>query len=423
VYTELGDQGERQVCRFEEGLYLNAGPWRIPRGHSGVLGYCREFGVSLELFIDANDACFSYDGRPDAGPLAGKRVRLRETRTNTWAYASELLAKAADQGTLDIPLTAEDQDRLFEFLVTGGYLASPDRLYRPQPASPVERYDLGSLLRSGFTGWVHSLAEHVGGQEPMFQPVGGMMQIALAFERLLGEKITLGAEVLSVHQTADRVRVTYRDARTGMHHATLADLVVCCLPLSILKTLDINLSPEMLQAVRATDNLAVAKVGLQMKRRFWEEDDGIYGGRSYYTASDGSSPLQDFSYPSNGYGMRKGVLLGFYGLSRTTTSGGTAFVDLPVARRVEHVLTHASAIHPQMRLEFEAAFSVCWDRVKFSNGGYGASNSDRLPQLSKADGRVYLGCAGASSRPGWQEGAVDAAWRTVKAIHERVMAG
>ena len=35
-HTEIG--GERQVCRFDEGQYLNGGAWRIPNADTGVLG-------------------------------------------------------------------------------------------------------------------------------------------------------------------------------------------------------------------------------------------------------------------------------------------------------------------------------------------------------------------------------------------------
>ncbi|HEY2152679.1 MAG TPA: FAD-dependent oxidoreductase, partial [Vicinamibacterales bacterium] len=39
-HTEIG--GERQVCTFDEGQYVNVGPWRIPYTHTGVLNYCKE---------------------------------------------------------------------------------------------------------------------------------------------------------------------------------------------------------------------------------------------------------------------------------------------------------------------------------------------------------------------------------------------
>jgi len=51
-FTELG--GMTQACEFEQGLYLNPGPWRIPYHHRAVLDYCKRLGVALEPFIQLN---------------------------------------------------------------------------------------------------------------------------------------------------------------------------------------------------------------------------------------------------------------------------------------------------------------------------------------------------------------------------------
>ena len=65
-----------------------------------------------------------------------------------------------------------------------------------------------------------------------------------------------------------------------------------------------------------------------------------------------------------------------------------------------------------------------WEKVPFSLGAYGRTpTTEQLAQLGKADGRIYLGSAGASTRPAWLEGAIQSAWRTVEALHERVMPG
>src|SRR6201989_958540 len=48
-FTELG--GATQICQFEQGLYLNPGPWRIPYHHRAVLDYCKRLGVALEPFM------------------------------------------------------------------------------------------------------------------------------------------------------------------------------------------------------------------------------------------------------------------------------------------------------------------------------------------------------------------------------------
>jgi monoamine oxidase len=414
THTEIG--GERQVCDFDEGQYLNAGAWRIPHTDRGILGYCRELGVPLEVFINASDANVFYEESPSVGPLSGARVRLREVKADMWGATTELLAKAMEAGSIDVPLTDEDAELLVQFLVRSGYLDDDDLLYVPPEARrSSERYDLSALLRSGFWARARSLNQETGGPAPLFQPVGGMQQIAFAFERVLGDRITFRAEVRQIRQTADEVRVVWRDTRTGDTREEVADYCVCCLPMSVLQQIDAGLSSEMAQAVSETGQAAVAKLGLQMARRFWEEDEGIFGGHLWSR----SLQLGEFSYPSNGYLGQKGVLLGYYG------SSALAGLDrMPVAGRVEHVLRQASKVHPQMREEFERAYAVWWEKVPFSVGGYGRTPSeDLLERLSRPDGRIYMASANASSQPAWLEGAVEAGWRAIEAVHARVVRG
>ena len=413
-HTEIG--GERQVCDFAEGQYINAGAWRIPHSDEGILGYCKELGVQLEVFVNADDANFFYQENPEIGPLSGRRVRLREVKADLWGATTELLAKAMNQGDIDVPLSEADKELLVQFLVRSGYLDDVDHVYRPpESRGSQDRYDLSALLRSGFGARARSLNQETGGPAPLFQPIGGMQQIAFAFQRALGERLTLGAEVRSVRQTADDVRIVYRDTRTGAESEIVADYCVSCLPMSVLKTIDINLSPAMTQAVNETAHAAVAKMGLQMRRRFWEEDEGIFGGHLWAPALQ----LGEFSYPCNDYFSAKGVLLGYYGSS--LQAGLDA---LPVRGRIEHVLTQASKVHPQMREELEAAYCVWWEKVPYSVGAYGRSPSaDLLARLSVPDGRVYLASAGVSADPAWMEGAVEAAWRAVEGLHARVGRG
>jgi monoamine oxidase len=410
THTEIG--GERQVCDFDEGQYLNAGAWRIPHTDEGVLGYCKELGVPLEVFINASDANVFYEENPDVGPLSGTRVRLREVKADLWGATTELLAKAMDAGDIDVPLTEEDAELLVQFLVRSGYLDDEDLLYVPPEARrSSERHDLSALLRSGFWARARSLNQETGGPAPLFQPIGGMQQIPFAFERVMPDRITLQAEVVSIRQTADEVRVVWRNTRTGETSEEVAEFCVCCLPMSVLKGIDVTLSPAMAQAVSETGQAAVAKMGLQMARRFWEEDEGIFGGHLWSR----SLQLGEFSYPSNGYFMQKGVLLGYYG------SSAQAGLDrMPVAGRVEHVLGQASKVHPQIRDEFESAYCVWWEKVPYSLGGYGRTPSgDLLSRLSRPDGRIYMASANASSQPAWLQGAIEAGWRALEAVHAR----
>ena len=70
----------------------------------------------------------------------------------------------------------------------------------------------------------------------------------------------------------------------------------------------------------------------------------------------------------------------------------------------------------------ESAYAVWWEKIPYSLGAYGRTPPpSQLAQLSKADGRIYIGCAGASQRPAWLEGGIQAAWRTVELLHERAL--
>jgi len=414
-HTEIG--GERQVCTFDAGLYVNVGAWRIPYTHTGVLSYCRELGVPLEIFInEAENAYFYYEGQ-EVGPLAAKRVRLREVKADMIGYTNELLVKALDQGQLDLPVTAEDKQRFVSYLVAQGYLDGSDRRYKAFAIrGPGTPHDFAALLRSGFSQRMRSVPATSGTTAaPMFQPVGGMDQFPRGFERAIGaQHITFNAEVQSVHQSDTAVKVVYVDTKTSRHRELSADFVVMCLPLSVLSGVDVNLSPDLMAAAKATTYSNSAKMGLAMRRRFWEEDDQIFGGHLY-----SNLPLGEFSYPSNDYFSRKGVLLGLY------VNGPVGdLLDRSIKERVEHVLMHASKVHPQVRQEFESAFAVWWRKVKYSQGGYASGQApERRTQLARIDNRIIIGSAATApeSSPDWMEGAVAAAWQALRALHDRAM--
>jgi monoamine oxidase len=89
------------------------------------------------------------------------------------------------------------------------------------------------------------------------------------------------------------------------------------------------------------------------------------------------------------------------------------------------VLMHSSKVHPQMRQEFESAYSVWWKRVEYSRGGYANAQAPLRARLSKMENRLLIGSAGTTpySQPDWQEGAVSAGWQALTTLHERAMRG
>jgi monoamine oxidase len=417
-HTEVNG-GERQVCTFDEGQYINVGPWRIPYSHDAVLNYCRELNVPLQVFLNDSDENYFYFEGNSAGALSNKKIRVREVKADITGAINELLVKAIDQKKLDLPLTDEDQKRLTNYLVNQGYLDRETRSYRAfENRGEGDPYQLAQLLQGPFSNRLRSVAALEGTTAaPMFQPVGGMDQISKGFQRAMdARRLTFNAEVQSVIQDDTGVKVTYLDTKHHKKTEVAADYVVVCMPLNLVARLNINLAPEIMQAIKEVNYSNSAKMGLAMKRRFWEEDERIFGGHLY-----SNLPIGEFSYPSNDFFTRKGVLLGLYANGPVGN-----LLDKTVAERVEHVLTHASKVHPQIRTEFESAYAVWWRKVKYNEGGYASGrNEARRLTLSKVDNRILLGSAANTphSEPDWQEGAISAGWQALKSIHERAMRG
>src|SRR5229473_6821729 len=115
-FTELG--GFKQTCEFEQGLYLNPGPWRIPYHHRAVLDYCKRLGVTLEPFIQLNHNALLHG----ATAFGGKPQRIRDIKTDFQGHVSELLAKVTQQSKLDEAVSVEDKEILLQALRSWGAL-------------------------------------------------------------------------------------------------------------------------------------------------------------------------------------------------------------------------------------------------------------------------------------------------------------
>src|SRR5712672_1340370 len=115
-FTELG--GFKQTCEFEQGLYINPGPWRIPYHHRALLDYCKRLGVALEPFIQLNHNALLHGTRA----FAGVPQRIRDIKADFQGQISELLAKATQQGKLDEAVSKEDREILMQALKSWGAL-------------------------------------------------------------------------------------------------------------------------------------------------------------------------------------------------------------------------------------------------------------------------------------------------------------
>lgn len=429
-YTELG--GDTQDCGFAPGQYINPGPWRLPHHHHGILSYCRRLGVALENFVQVNYNALLHD------PVAfgGKPQRLRAIKADYQGQVAELLAKASRGGALDAPVSAEDQEMLLaslrwwgaldrDYTYTGGHESNDRRGYDKAPGggpagAPVfsKPFKPSDVLQSGLWGFL-PLGELYDMQSTLMQPVGGMDAIATAFGRELGDIIRYRAKVLDIRQDERGVTATYEDTSApGTTQTARADWCVCTIPLSVLGQIPMNVGQPMADAISAIPYAGSTKVGLQFKRRFWEEDEHIYGGISYT-----SQPIGTIGYPSHGYqSPGKAVLLGAY----VWGHDADRFNAMSPAERVSQALQQGARLHPQYPEEFDNGVAVSWHRVPSAMGCFALWTEHLREQhyanLCAFDGRIVLAGEHASYQPAWQEGAVNSALSAITRLHERALA-
>ncbi len=427
-YTEMG--GAVQACEFDPGLYINPGPWRIPYHHRGLLDYCKRLGVALEPFIQVNHNAFIHG----AQAFGGKPQRYRAIQADFHGTVADMLAKAVRTDRLAGTVTPEDTEVLLaalqnwgaldrEYRYRAGWSASEHRGWdippgggvdgKPTPSQPIAPADvLNSRLWRAL-----GVAADYDYQTTLFQPVGGMDAIPRAMGREVAPMLRLRTKVTAIHQDDTGVTVQWQDTAGGSPGQSRADWCVCAIPLSILSQIDLQVSAPMAQAIAAVPYAAALKIGLQFRRRFWEEDDAIYGGISYTDL-----PISLIGYPASGTHTAKGVLLGAY------TFGSYAFewTSLDPAERVRRAVAYGAQIHPQYAAEFENGVAVGWHRVPWALGCYGqwteAARAQHYAALCSLDGRILLAGEHASYIPAWQEGAVLSALDAVRRLHARVMA-
>jgi monoamine oxidase len=417
--VEMTD-GTAETCQFAEGHYFNAGPARLPSQHHTILGYCREFSVPLEVEVNSSRSsllqCASLNG--------GKPVEQRQVMNDTRGHVSELLAKSINKPALDEELTKEDKERMLEFLRKYGDL-SPDNFYKGSARSgykthpgaadqvglPRDPLDMHALLSASL--WDGMLFEEMYDmQATMFQPVGGMDQIAAAFESRLGNVIRFETAVEQIRKTAKGVRIGYRDRKTGASGNLEADCCICAMPLSILKTIDCDFSSDFKEAIDAAKYDSAYKIAWE-SRRFWEQDYSIYGGISF--------PKQTVGvvwYPSAKLFSQKGVLVAGYGVENGTEFGKLDFEGKLAASRqaIEH-------LHPGCSKELTNPVYVSWGHIPYNLGSWIShfGQKEALPgyaRLTEPDGPIYMAGDHVTHLVGWQEGAALSAHRAVTKIDQ-----
>lgn len=295
--------GRIRTHRFPDGTHGELGPMRIPETHSATLHYCRQFDLVLEPFVNRNERSFLY--------LRGSRSRLLETRAEVYAlYGLDISERMHPFDLLARVMHSEiariDQAQRYELFCN--QLTSP-HLMELDNQSLVQR--LRKHLSNGAVDYVLSATGLMPYQHMSFKAVmmdwwglfdinhlrlrDGTDTLPHAFAAHLGNAVRLGAKVTRIRALGDEMTIS-GVASDGAPFEVAADYAVVAAPARASAAIDFSptLSHCKREALSNMTYVSSHKTLVRTKRRFWELNDGIYGGGTFTDL-----PTQSIWYPGD----------------------------------------------------------------------------------------------------------------------------
>lgn len=399
---------------FSDDLYAEAGAARIQDTHEHTLRYVKEFNLQLDPFFPTDGASVSV--------VRGKRFVLPT-------------GKRLDLSQLPLEFTAEERKTdaignlvkyLFAHVGKFGNPAAPG--WSPPDAALFER-SIGDFMRrqgaSEAMVELGLLGHDLGGMSAMqflrdtalgiktklfFKIRGGNDGLPKAFAKKLADKISYGTPVVRIEQDAQTARVIYLQA--GERQTISGDFVVCTIPLPVLRRVEISpaLSEEKRRAIDEIDYMAMARVFLQSRKRFWRER-----GETGFANTD--DPLDIWDYTRDQPGTRG--ILGAY------TSGRMALkvTHLTESERARTMLELFERAHPGIRENFETAASHSWVSDPWSLGAAIEFKAGQLTAFDRflrlPENRIHFAGEHTSPWNGWMNGALESGLRAATEIKTR----
>ena len=403
---------------FAPGLYGEAGAMRLPQSHTLTMAYVEKFGLKTYPFTLENPQAYCH--------LRGIKHRRAEADTNLdvfgYEFAPHERRKSPGQlweATLRpiIQKLKREGETAWEEIY-----AEYDQYSVREFLEDVNRWSEGAIEIFGLlfnqeammnSSFLELLREEVGGfYTNLVQLEGGTEQLPLAFLPTLKNHIRFGAKMIAMDQSPNDVTIHYRTL--GGNIQVSGDYAILTVPFPVLRHVEV-FKPFTFAKQRAIRQLhydASAKIFLQFRRRFWEEDDGIYGGG---TVTD--LAVRNIFYPEHGRETGRGVMLASY----TWAEDAQRWGSLSERDRIEQALENILQIHPQAREEFEVGSSKMWHDDEFAGGAFALFDPGQQTLLHDhiiaPEGRIHFAGEHASLAHAWIQGAIESGLRTANEIH------
>jgi monoamine oxidase len=422
--------GRTRTLRFGDGLYGEAGAMRIPTRHEITRRYVREFGLPLRKFVLSNPQAYYF--------LRGERQRIADVAKLSRLYAlrDDERNKSPDDlwadsvGKTAAGLSEQERTELTGEKLTSARVRLLDQMSLQQVFESAglseEAVEFLAVTQGQETELATGATETIREEflevwsQGFDEIVGGTDRLASAFASKLRSKPKLGCEVVRLTQQPDRRRAAAIYRERGVEKRAEGDFVLCTLPFPVLTRIAVEpeFSGPKWRAIRELNYDSSTKVLVVCNRRFWETDDGIFGGG---TSTD--LPTGTTYYPSDNADAKDPRVSKGPGVMLASYSWGQAarrLASLPHPERAAVVLQHLSRVHPQLRqpgiLRQTASWS--WDNHPYSAGAFAwfmpGQHTALYRYVTAPEGRIYFAGEHTSLAHTWMQGALESGLRAAQ---------
>ncbi|MBD3887607.1 FAD-dependent oxidoreductase [Phormidium tenue FACHB-886] len=420
--------GRVRTLHFESGLYGEVGASRVSKRHNLTHHYIRECRLQLRPYVMSNVGGYYY--------LRGQQIRARDSASLNHIYnltgsESELtpddvletvigsrLAQLNEQEKAEIfaeqihsaAVREMDEQSMLQWCKTSGL--SDDAIEMMAAANGF----LGDVMYFSALSFIR-VGENY---DDMEEIIGGSDRLPAALTDKLKSKPKMGCEVILLERDdeAQKAAAVYLEGNTIQREE--GDFVLCTIPFPVLSRLNTPFSAAKHRAIRELSYDSATKVLAVTNSRFWETEDGIYGGS---TTSD--LPISTIYYPSDNAQIKDpaistnpSVMLASY----TMGSQARRLANLPPEERHQVVQQNLAKIHPQINQNgmIRQLDSWSWDNHPWSLGAWAMLQPYQQTSLYEhviaPEGRIYFAGEHTSTNQAWMQSALESSLKAVKEI-------
>jgi monoamine oxidase len=404
--------GRVQTIRapFDEGLYAEAGPIRIPEAHQAVLTLAREHRLNLVPFESSAGSPVITVGSvtarvpDDLAKVASVLALKPEERGIPPAALLQRYAGTLPDGLRRVTPSPDDyaQWRAYDAVSWPEWLRS-----RGASAGAVTLMTLGGDSSELSALYVLRQIALLQKTSQFYKIQGGMDRLPRAVAAALGSVVRYDAAVTRIDRGSGSMRVDF--VEKGRARNLRASRIILAIPFSTLRRIEIRppFSTEKLKVVRELPYFPATRFLLQSRSPFWQESSLNGSART-----DQPAEIWDCTYDLPG---SRGIL--------GATVGGALGRQLADVTREEAVKIGTDLVvktFTGLRRTFEKGVAYRWARDPWARGAFAIFSpgqmTSMMSDIARAEGRVHFAGEHTSSWMGWMEGALQSGERAANEV-------